>query len=214
MVFARADFVSMACFWHGRNFALNTVPSTISISRMDESKFSAFLIFFISNYFLTCLIIGLLAGVISLINKPKPLRINVVAEALFSYYLLFTIGINNLVNFVFHVFFGDMAAKFIGWEQSPFQAEVGFASLGVGIAGVIAFKASLPFRFATLIPPSIFSLGAAGGHIYQMIVARNFSPGNVGVVLPMVILIPVIGFIFLWLSYRHSKSGTANRKLT
>lgn len=101
------------------------------MDRMNESTFSELLIFFIANYFLTFLIIGLAAAVISLINKPKPLRINVVAEALFSYYLLFTIGINNLMNFVFHVFFGDIAAKFIGWEQSPFQAEVGFASLGM-----------------------------------------------------------------------------------
>jgi hypothetical protein len=170
------------------------------MSRMSESKFSELLIFFIANYFL---IIGLVAAVISLINKPKPLRINVVAEALFSYYLLFTIGISNLMNFVVHVFFGDIGAKFIGWEQSPFQAKVGFASLGVGIAGVIAFKASLPFRFATLIPPSVFSLGAGVGHIYQMIVAKNFSPGNVGVVLPMNFLIPIIGFMFLWLSYKH-----------
>jgi hypothetical protein len=180
---------------------------------MDDPNLSA-LLFFLANYFLTFLIIGLLAGLISLINKPKPLTINLVAEALFSYYLLFTIGINNLVNFVSHVFFGDVAAKFIGWENSPFQAEVGFASLGVGIAGIIAFKASLPFRFATLIPPSAFSLGAAGGHIYQMIVAHNFSPGNVGVVLPIDIVIPVVGFLFLWLSYKHPKPGTANRRLT
>jgi hypothetical protein len=129
---------------------------------MDDPNLSA-LLFFLANYFLTFLIIGLLAGLISLTNKPKPLTINLVAEALFSYYLLFTIGINNLVNFMSHVFFGDFAAEFIGWPNSPFQAEVGFASLGVGIAGIIAFKASLPFRFATLIPPSAFSLGAAGG---------------------------------------------------
>lgn len=118
------------------------------------------------------------------------------------------------VSFVFHVFVGDTAAKFIGWEQSPFQAEVGFASLGVGIAGVIAFKASLPFRFATPIPPSVFSLGAAGGHIYKMIVANNFSPGNVGVVSPINFVIPIVGFVFLWLSYNHPKPGTTERKLT
>ena len=110
--------------------------------------------------------------------------------------------------------FGDVAAKFIGWENSPFQVEVGFRNLGVGIAGVIAFKASLPFRFATLIPPRAFSLGAAGGHIYQMIAAHNSSRGNGGLVLPSDILIPVIGFVFLWLSYKHPKSQTANRGLT
>jgi hypothetical protein len=127
--------------------------------------------------------------------------------------MLFPIGISNLINFVFHVIFGDTAARFIGWEQSPFQAEVGFASLGIGFAGVIAFKASLPFRFATLIPPAVFSLGAAGGHIYQTMAAHNFSPGNVGLVLPSDILIPVVGFVFLWLSYRHPKSGTVDHKL-
>src|SRR5438093_8819427 len=126
---------------------------------MTNTKVPSLLFFLISNYFMTFLIIGLIAAFISLLNKPKPLRINMVAEAFFSYYLLFPIGISNVVNFVFHVFFGEMAAKFIGWQDSPFQAEVGFASLGVGIAGIIAFRASLPFRFATLIPPSVFSLG-------------------------------------------------------
>src|SRR4029077_8403674 len=128
---------------------------------------------FVGNYFATFFILGLVAAVISIAKKTKPLQISEVSEALLSYYLLFAVGLKNLINFVFHVFFGDMAAKFIGWENSPFQAEVGFASLGVGIAGVIAFKASLPFRFATLIPPSAFSWGAASGHIYQMIVAHN-----------------------------------------
>ena len=149
-----------------------------------------------------------------LLNKPKPLKVNTVAEAFLSYYMLFTIGVSNFINFIFHVFFCDIAAKFIGWENSPFQAEVGFASLGIGIAGVIAYKASLPFRFATLIPPAVFSLGAAGGHVYQMIAAHNFSPGNVGLVLPSDIIIPLVGFLFLWLAYRHPKSEAGDHTLT
>ena len=173
---------------------------------MDGSKLQLFLLLLIGNYFFTLLIIGLVAAWISLLRNPKPLKINTVSEAFLSYYMLFPVGISNLVNFAFHVFLGDMAARFIGWENSPFQAEVGFASLGVGIAGVLAYKASLPFRVATFIPPAAFSLGAAGGHIYQMIAAHNFSPGNVGLVLPSDILIPVIGFIFLWLSYKHPRS--------
>jgi hypothetical protein len=56
-------------------------------------------------------------------------------------------------------------------------------------------------------------LGAAGGHIYQMIAANNFSPGNVGLVLPSDILIPVVGFVFLWLSYKHPKSEAGNHNL-
>jgi hypothetical protein len=181
---------------------------------MDSSALPSTLVFVIGNYFFTFLIIGFLAAGISLLNKPKPLRIDAIAEAFFSYYLLFAIGINNVVNFVFHVFFGWTAPIFIGWEDSPFQAEVGFASLGVGIAGIIAFRASLPFRFATLIPPTAFSLGAAEGHIYQMITAHNFSPGNVGLVLPSNFLVPAFGFLFLWLSDKYPKSGAANHSLT
>jgi hypothetical protein len=173
----------------------------------------SFLFLLVGNYFFTLLIIGLIAAWISLLRKPKPLKVNTVAEALLSYYMLFPLGISNLVNFVFHVFFGDVAAKFIGWENSPFQAEVGFASLGVGIAGVLAYKASLPFRVATFIPPAAFSLGAAGGHIYQMIAAHNFAPGNVGLVLPSDILIPIAGIVFLSLSYKHPKPGAENQKL-
>jgi hypothetical protein len=177
---------------------------------MNGSKGHLFLFVLIGNYFFTLLIIGLVAAWISLISKPRPRGTSTVAEAFLSYYMLFPIGISNLINFVFHVFFGDTAAKFIGWDNSPFQAEVGFASLGIGMAGVLAYKASLPFRVATFIPPAAFSLGAAWGHIYQMITMHNFSPGNVELVLPSDILIPVVGFIFLSLSYKHPKSEAAN----
>jgi len=162
----------------------------------------------IGNFFLWFLILGLVAGAVSLLFKPKPLTRRTVVEVLFSYFLLIAIGLNNLVNFVFHVFYGDLAASFIGWAQSPFQAEVGFASLGIGITGVIAFRASLPFQAAALIPPVVFSLGAAGGHIYQMIVEKNFAPGNVGLVLPTDIVLPLVGFLLLWLCYRYSRANT------
>jgi len=72
----------------------------------------------IGNYFFTLLIIGLVAAWISLLRKPKPLKIDVVTEAFLSNYMLFPIGISNLINFVFHVFFGDTSAKFIGWDNS------------------------------------------------------------------------------------------------
>lgn len=159
--------------------------------------------FVIGNYFFTTFVLGLLAAWISLLRKPKPHTKNIKVEAFLSWYMLLPIGISNLINFVFHVFFGEMTARFIGWADSPFQREVGFASLGIGIAGVLAFRAGLPFRFAAFIPPAVFSLGAAGGHIYEMIAANNYSPGNVGLVLPSDIIIPIAGLILIWLSYKN-----------
>ena len=102
-------------------FASQTSRDGISITCMGESTFSAVLIFFLVNYFLTFLIIGLLAGALSLINRPKPLRIDVVAEALFAYYLLFTIGVNNLVNFVAHVSSVISLPSLSGGRKVPFK---------------------------------------------------------------------------------------------
>ena len=132
-----------------------------------------FIEFASSNFTLTFLVIGLLFSLIALSRKQKPLDQQQIIEALFAYFLLFSIGLSFLYNFIFHVFFADMAASLIGWENSPFQYEVGYASLGFAVIGIIAFKQNLSFRAAAVIGPSIFLLGAAGGHLYQMITLHN-----------------------------------------
>ena len=95
--------------------------------------------------------------------------------------------------------------EFIGWANSPFQTEVGFASLGFSIVGFLAFRGDRGLRKAAVIGPSIFLLGAAGGHIYQMITAHNFAPGNAGVIFWTDIFLPVIGFVLLWLSGKSAE---------
>ena len=154
----------------------------------------------ISNYFLTLYLVGFIVAGIALALKPKPLAKGAVVEALFSNYLLFPIGLSYLLNFVFHVFFGEMAAKFIGWEDSPFQFEVGTASLGFALVGLLAWKGGYGLRTGAVVGPAMFMLGAAGGHIYQMIAAHNFAPGNVGPALWMDIVTPLTGFLLLWLA--------------
>ena len=99
-----------------------------------------------------------------------------------------------------------MTARFIGWQDSPFQAEVGFASLGFAVVGFLAFRRSFEMRLAAVVGPAFFLLGAAGGHVYQMITAHNFAPGNAGVIFYTDILIPIIGFALLWLQFRLSIS--------
>jgi len=158
--------------------------------------------FVLSNFTLSFMVLGLIVSLISLLRAPKPLTAPVVVEALFAYFLLFSIGFSYLYNFVVHVFFGATAARMIGWEDSPFQAEVGFASLGFAVVGFLAFRRSFDLRLAAIVGPACFLLGAAGGHIYQMIHAHNFAPGNAGVILYTDILIPIFGFALLWLQHR------------
>ncbi len=156
----------------------------------------------LSNFTLTLLVIGLIASAIAYVAKPAPRTQAQLVEALFSYFLLFSIGINNFYNFVMHVFFGEMTARFIGWADSPFQTEVGFASLGFSVVGFLAFRGDPGLRTAAVVGPSMFLLGAAGVHIYQMISAHNFAPGNAGVVFWTDIFLPVIGFALLFLQKR------------
>jgi hypothetical protein len=161
--------------------------------------------FVLSNFTLTFLVVGLIASGGALMRAPKPLTAPVVVEALFAYFLLFSIGLSFLYNFVMHTFFGEMSARFIGWEDSPFQAEVGFASLGFAVVGFLAFRRSFDLRLAAVVGPALFLLGAAGGHLHQMIVAGNFAPGNAGVIFYTDILIPIIGFVLLWLQHRQER---------
>lgn len=157
----------------------------------------------LKNSTLTLLIFGLIASLLSLIPK-KPITKAVITEALLRYFVLFSIGFSFLYNFVMHCIFGDYTAAFIGWAQSPFQFEVGMVSLGIAIAGFIAFNASLAFRTATLIPPIVFLWGAAGGHVYQMITQHNFAPGNAGTVFWTDVFLPLFAILLLWCSKKQS----------
>jgi hypothetical protein len=160
--------------------------------------------FILGNFTLTFFVLGLLACAIALWHARRPRTSVLIVEALFSYFLLFSIGLSYLYNFVLHVFFGKLAAGFIGWEDSPFQLEVGFASLGFAAVGLLAFKGSFDLRLAAVVGPACFLWGAAGGHVYQMITAHNFAPGNAGIIFYSDILVPLMGFTFLWLQHRSA----------
>lgn len=151
----------------------------------------------LSNFTVTFLAIAAIAAAISVAGKGR----EHLPEAALAYYCLFGIGFSFLYNFVMHVFFGDMTAAFIGWANSPFQAEVGWASLGFAAIGFLAFGRGFDMRLAAVVGPGCFLLGAAAGHVYQMVTAHNFAPGNAGAVFWTDILYPVLGALLLWWRY-------------
>jgi hypothetical protein len=168
--------------------------------------------FVLGNFTLTFLVIGLVASLISLLFSAKPRTDAIIIEALFFYFLMFSIGLSFLYNFVLHTFFGELAAHFIGWSDSPFQAEVGFASRGFAAVGFLACWRSFDLRLAAVVGPALFLLGAAGGHVYQIAQTGNFAPGNAGIILYTDVLIPLIGFVLLWLQHRYGVG--ARRSIT
>lgn len=170
----------------------------------------------LENFTITLLIIVLIHGGLSLWRSPRKINRSTIVEAFFSYFVLYSIGVSYFYNFVMHVFWGEMIAKFIGWADSPFQAEVGFASLGFAVVGLLAFRGSFDLRLAAVVGSACFLWGAAVGHVVQIIRTNNLAQGNIGTILYTDILLPLIGFIFLWLQRRYPvvANGNDNHKNT
>ena len=70
-------------------------------------------------------------------------------------------------------------AESIGWPTgNPFQLEVGFANLALGILGIIAMGRRDGFREATVIAVAVFGIGATIVHVRDIIETGKLAPGN------------------------------------
>ena len=113
------------------------------------------------------------------------------ADASLANALTWLVGVNAWITGCGHLFFPNPIADAIGWPKgNPFQWEVGLAGLLIGILGVMAAGQDRGFQLATVIAFSVFYLGAAVGHVREMVRERNFSPGNAGFIFWYDILAP------------------------
>lgn len=164
-----------------------------------------FIRFILSNFTLTFIVIGLIFSFVSIYRNRDRLTKAFTVEAFFKYYCFWGHGVSWIYNAIMHTVFHTMAASFIGWEDSPFQLEVGFASLGFGIIGLLCIKNNFGLRLGLVIGTSAFLWGAAGGHIYEILEKQNYADGNAGVMLWSGLLMPVASIILLYLSYKTNK---------
>jgi Family of unknown function (DUF6790) len=170
----------------------------------------AAIVFILSNYSLTFLVIGVLFSAVAITRAKKPRGPSVIIEKLLAWHVFWAIGVGYLYNFIMHGFFGRMSAAFIGWADSPFQFEVATASLGFAAVGFLAAFRSFDLRLAAIVGPSLFMLGAAAGHIDQMETEHNVAPGNAGVIFYMDIIIPLFGLALLWLQHRYGRPAISS----
>lgn len=94
---------------------------------------------------------------------------------------LFGVGVagSGIGGFFGHFFISDVVAQSIGWPKgNPFQLEVGFANLALGVLGIVAMGRRDSFREATVIAVSVFGLGATIVHAIDIIETGNLAPGN------------------------------------
>ncbi|WP_395665301.1 DUF6790 family protein [Methylocella sp.] len=145
-------------------------------------------------------ILFVIALVVAGFDRGKP-----VADRLLSWLLLLPIGLGGLWSAYFHLFQPELAARAIGWIDSPFQFEVGMADLAIGLAGCFGFFASFGFRAAVTLITAVFLLGDGVGHARQMIVARNFAVDNAGPVFWFDLILPVLALAALFFSRKSRK---------
>lgn len=127
------------------------------------------------------------------------------AERLLNWLLLLSLGAQGIYTFVCHVFFPNYSAEHIGWQDSPFQYEVGIADLTVGVLGVAAFWGNFSFRLAAAIAGIVWYWGDAVGHVRQMIVANNYAPGNAGPWFWTDVIVPLMLVVLLFVVWRSEK---------
>lgn len=152
------------------------------------------------------LLITLIIATVHVFIKRKYLQRAQVIDLYLLYFLVGGVGVIGAIDFIYHIFFADEVAAMIGWPPgSPFQFEVGFHDGAWGLLGFLCLHYRENFWTATGIGWSFFMLGATYGHIKQTILFSNFSPYNLGLILPD-FLVPVILLTLLCLRKNSRKT--------
>ena len=98
-------------------------------------------------------------------------------EVYLIYLFMLGVGASGLSGFFGHVFTPDAVAESIDWPKgSPFQQEMGFANLALGVLGLIAAWRRDGFREATVIAVTIVGVGATLVHVID--IASGRQPGS------------------------------------
>ncbi len=127
------------------------------------------------------------------LSRSAGLSLRRVVRVSLFYLLCIQWGVGGVSMALPHILFPDVVAGFIGWEAgSPFQLELGFASLGISLLGVLCIWVRGWFWLAPVVANSVFLLGAAYVHVIDIIEHQNLAPGNAGAILFYDIAVPVI----------------------
>lgn len=150
-------------------------------------------------------IVPILGALVHLFVSKKPKTSNRLFELLLLWFLGIGIGIGSIFNGLLQVFNPQMVAQLVGWPNTPFLREVGFANISYGVLGLLSIRYR-SFWIPTIIAFTVFMWGAAAGHIYNIQQTGNLATGNAGAVLYLDILMPIL-FIVLLMAYYKTKTN-------
>jgi len=118
-------------------------------------------------------------------------------EVYLIYLFMLGVAASGLSGFFGHVFTPEAVAESIGWQTgSPFQQEMGYANLALGVLGLVAAGRRDGFREATVIAVTVMGVGATVVHVTDILQEGNLAAGNsiqnIGNLLKPALLIPLL----------------------
>ena len=151
----------------------------------------------------------LLAAIVCAVDKSVTSRER--RLEVFLIYMFAFGGAFGIVSAMGHLFASDLVAESIGWPAgSPFQLEMGFANLAVGVLAAMSVGRRDGFRDATVIGATILSVGAFSVHMVDIVQHGNLAPGNTLVNITNLGR-PAITIFLLW-SLRSVERSPASEK--
>jgi hypothetical protein len=128
-----------------------------------------------------------------LVARSIPLTRARLVEVVLLYFLCVQFGFGGVLLALPHILVPERIAEYVGWPPgNPFQVELGFASLGLAVLGVLSIWLRGWFWVAPAVGYSIFLLGAAFVHLREIAGHGNLSPGNAGAPLFFDVLVPIV----------------------
>ncbi|MGW7477021.1 DUF6790 family protein [Nonomuraea muscovyensis] len=112
-------------------------------------------------------------------------------------------GVLSIIGGLSHIGpYAPEVADSIGFAHSPFQWEVGWADIAVGLIGFLSIWNRGSFMTAAVIATAVLYWGDAIGHVMQWVAHGNTAPNNVWTI-PTDVLQPLVAVVLL-VAYRRS----------
>jgi hypothetical protein len=146
-------------------------------------------------------VIALVVAILKLRRARAEHRPVTASYALWGEMIFYVAGIGFIYGGLMHAYNQAMVAPLIGWTPSPFEFELGWMEIALGIVALISLWRGYEMRLAVTIALFVFLWAAAAQHIQQMVVLHNYAPDNTGILLWFNdIVLPAFFVILAWLS--------------
>ncbi len=152
---------------------------TECVSFMNLNMILSLTLFFCSLFF----------PIMHVIFAPKGLNFGGIPEMFLKYALFFNVGCLFVLGSAGQFLYAPEISGCIGWSWSPFQYELAFSELALGVLGLLAPIFYREFWLSTIIATVVWLVGASIIHLYYLVALGNVAILNAGFVIAWNIII-------------------------